>query len=147
MIGIAAEHTLATACERRVGQRVRVASPFHVRRVVSPDGRAKPRKPEPMVVALTDTDIWFLEYRYRVVGFTIGAPLNHWRRRAVVANWRYRWWGWPSVWRLELSWPTRAFYIEGDVMGGPDADLMMGLMAADDLHRSPTAAAATAGRP
>jgi hypothetical protein len=142
MIGVPAEDTLVIACERRIGQRVRVASTLHVRRVESPAGRARPCKPERMVIALTDNDLWLLAYRYWVVGFSIGAVLCHWPRRAAVVHWRRRWWTWPSVWRLELSWPARGFYVEGDLMGGLDADLLIGLTTSDDFARAPAEAAA-----
>jgi hypothetical protein len=136
VIGVPFEDTLATACERRMGRRVLVASTIHVRRAASPNGRARPRRPERMVIALTDTDLWLLEYRYRVIGFSIGTVLCRWPRRVAVAHWRRRWWAWPSVWRLELSWPTRAFFIEGDLMSGRDADLLIGLMASDEFGRA-----------
>jgi hypothetical protein len=144
MIGVPVEDKLAAACERRVRQRVYVASTLHVRRVVSPAGCAKPRKPERMVIALTEADVWLLGYRYLVVGFSIGPVLCGWPRRVAVAHWRRRWWAWPSVWRLELSWPARAFYVEGDLMGGRDADLLIGLMAGDEFNRVPTEAASAA---
>jgi len=136
MIDIPAERTLATACERRVGQEVRVASTLHLRRVSSPDGRIKARKREAIVIALTESDLWFLEYRYWGLGFTVGAVLARWPRRAVVAHWRHRWWAWPAVWRLELSCPAGPFYVEGDLMSGTDADAMIGLTACDDLERA-----------
>jgi hypothetical protein len=145
MIGLPNEQTLAIACERRIGYEVRAASTFELRCVSARGVRTKPRRREQIVIALTDHDLWFLEYRYRVVGFTIGSVLTHWPRCAVIAAWRHRRWAWPSVWRLELSWPGRAFYIEGDLMSGQDADALIGLMACDDFDRSPTSPAASVG--
>lgn len=136
MIGVPIEQTLATACERRIGQEVRVASTLRLRRVSSPDGRIKARKREEVVIALTESDLWFLEYRYWVFGFRVGGVLARWPRRSAVAHWRHRWWAWPAVWRLELSCPAGPFYVEGDLMSGPDADAMIGLMACDDLERA-----------
>jgi len=138
MIGVPVDDSLTTACERRVGRRICVATILDVRRAACPAARTKARKRDSVAIALTDTDIWFLEYRYWIVGFTVGAVLTHWPRGALVAHWRRRPWAWPSVWRLELSWPERGFYIEGDMMGGADADLMIGLMTADELDRVAT---------
>lgn len=136
MIGLPTEQTLATACEHRIGREIRVASTLHLHRVRSPEGHVKPRKREAIVIALTESDFWFLEYRYWVIGFTVGGVLTRWPRHGVVAHWRHRWWAWPSVWRLELSYPRGPFYVEGDLMGGGDADAMIGLMACDDLERA-----------
>jgi hypothetical protein len=145
MIGDPVEASLATECEHRIGERVLAASTLHVRRAVSPDGRVTPRKREPTVMALTESDVWFLEWQYRLFGAKVGAVLCSWPRRAAVASWDHRWWAWPSVWRLELSWPAQAYYIEGEMIAGADAERMIGLMTHDDLARAPAPRIPTPG--
>jgi hypothetical protein len=145
MIGVPVENTLATGCERRIGQQIRAASTIHVRRVTSPEGRLKTRKREAMVIALAESDVWFLEYRYWIVGFSVGAVLCRWPRHELIVHWRRWWWAWPSVWRLELSWPGRAFYIEADLIAGPDADATIGLTACDAFERAVISAAPSPG--
>ena len=135
MIGSRTEAMLAIACEQRLGEVVHAASAIHVRRVSCPTGRSEPRKPEQIVMALTDTDVWFLELRHWIVGFTARAALCRLPRQRLVAHSRHRWWAWPNVWKLELSWPELATYVECTLMSGADADRIMGLIASDEFQR------------
>jgi hypothetical protein len=100
-----------------------------------PAGDLKPRKPRRVVLALTDQDIWLLEFRHWGIGFTIGAVRGRLPRDGLVAHWRHRRWIWPAVWRAELSWPDSATYVEGEMITGDDADRIMGLLASDSLLR------------
>src|SRR5436305_6250790 len=124
-----AEDRRVRACERRLGQIVHVAATFDLHRFASPAGRVKPSKPERMVVALTDHELWLLEFRYCVIGFTVGAPVGHLPRQELVANSRRRRWTWPAVWRVELCWPHTATYIEGSLVSCEDTERLMGLLA------------------
>ena len=133
MLGIAAEIKLAHACEERLGEIVHVAATFDLHQLSSPAGHLKPRKPEQMVIALTDADLWLLEYRYRVIGFTVGAPLCHLPRHGLVANWRRRRFTWPAVWRAEFSWPFMATNIEAALVSCNDTLRLMGLLDADEF--------------
>jgi hypothetical protein len=135
MIGVPVQHTLATACEQRLGRIVDAATTFDLHRLSSPAGSLKLRTPLRLVLALTDTDIWLLEFRHWVVGFTIGATLGRFPRRGLAPHWRHRRWAWPAVWKAELSWPETATYVEGAMIGGEDADRIMGLLASDELRR------------
>lgn len=135
MIGVAAERTLASACEQRLGLVVDVASMFDVRVLSSPAGSFEPRKPLGVVIALTEVDLWLLEFRFWVIGFRVGAALCRWPRHDLVATWHHRWWAWPNVWKAELSWPESGLYLEGALMSGADADRMTGLLVSDELHR------------
>lgn len=145
MIGVAVEDTLCTACEQRLGQIVRAASTVYLRRLFSPAGNLKPRKPAHVVLALTDTELYLLEFHYRVIGFTVGAALCRWPRRGVVAHWRRRRWDWPTVWQAELSWPELSTYLEAKLMNGEDTDRIMGLLASDELGRELRLAAPSLG--
>jgi hypothetical protein len=133
MIGVPVEDKLALTCERRLGQVVRAASTFNLHRVASPAGNLKPRNPLRLVLAMTDEDLWLLELRYWVVGFDVGAALCRFPRPGLVTDWRHRWWGWPAVWKAQLSWPALATYVAGSVIGGDDADRIIGLLAADQF--------------
>jgi hypothetical protein len=136
MIGVPVQDTLATACERRLGRIVHVASIFDLHRISCPAGSLKTRKPPRVVLALTDEDIWLIELHHWVVGFCVGAVMGRFPRRGLVAHWRHRRWAWPAVWKSELSWPDSAIYVEGALIGGEDADRIMGLLAFDELHRA-----------
>ena len=133
MIGVPVEESLALACERRLGQVVLAASTLNVHRVVSPAGNLRPRHPLRLALAMTDEDLWLLEFRYWIVGFDVGAVLCRFPRRGLVGQWCHRWWGWPAVWKAELSWPALATYVVGSLLWGDDADRIMGLLAADEF--------------
>jgi hypothetical protein len=147
MIGIPVDDKLAFACEQRLGRVVHVASTFHLRRIASPVGSFNPRKPLRVVVALSEDDLWLLEFGYWVVGFEVGVALCRFPRSGLVSQWRHRSWAWPAVWKVELSWPDLATYVAGSMIGRDDANRLMGLLVADELDRaSTTAAAADEGR-
>jgi hypothetical protein len=133
MIGVPVEQGLALACERQLGHVARAASTFNLHRVASPASDLKPRKALRVVLAMTDEDLWLLEFRYWVVGFDVGAVLSRFPRCGLVSQWHHQWWGWPAVWKAELSWPTLATYVVGSLIGGDDADRIMGLLAADEF--------------
>jgi hypothetical protein len=133
MIGVPVEDRLALACERRLGQAVRAASTFNLHRIASPAGNLKPRKPLRVVLAMTDEEVWLLEFEYWVVGFDVGAALCPFPRGGLVSQWRHRWWAWPAVWKAELSWPELATYVVGSLIGGEDTDRIMGLLTADEF--------------
>ena len=141
MIGVPVEHKLAMACEQRLGRMVDVASTFNLHRIASPAGNFRPRKSTRLVAALTEDDLCLLEFRYRVVGFEVGAALCRFPRRRLVSQWRHRPWAWPAVWRVDLSWPELATYVEGSLIGGDDADRIMGLLAADEFEAADSAGA------
>lgn len=142
MVGIPVDEKLAMACERRLGRVVDVASTFDLRRVASPAGNFKPRKALRVVVALSENDLWLLEFCYWVVGFEVGTALCRFPRPGLVSQWRHRSWAWPAVWKLELSWPDLATYVVGSMIGGDDANRLMGLLVTDELERASTTAAA-----
>lgn len=133
MIGVPVEHKLAMACEQRLGRVVYVASAFNLRRVASLVGDFKPRKSLRVVLALTASDLWLLEFRYWAVGFDVGGAICRFPRLGLVSQWHHCWWAWPAVWKSELSWPELATYITGSLIGGDDANRIMGLLAADEF--------------
>jgi hypothetical protein len=142
MIGVPVDHKLARACEQRLGRIVDVATVFNLKRVTSPVGACRPRRPLRVVLALTEDDLWLLEFRYWTVGFDVGAALCRFPRLGVISQWSHRAWAWPAAWKAELSWPELGTYVVGSLIGGDDADRIMGLMAADefdDLGPPPTA--------
>lgn len=136
MIGVPVDQKLATRCEHRVGRVVEVASVFNLQRVASPAGNLEPRKSVRIVLALTEKDVWLLEFRYWTVGFDVGGVLCRFPRLGLVSQWRHRSWAWPAVWKVELSWPELATYVTGSLIGGDDADRIMGLLAADEFDRA-----------
>jgi hypothetical protein len=141
MIGVATEATLGLACEQRLGRIVRASTTFSLIAISSPWGRLKPRKPLGVALALTDDELYLLELRNWAISFKVGAALCHSSRDGLVAQWRHRWWGWPEVWKAELSWPEAAIYVEGALMNGKDSGQIMGLLAADDFDRERRASA------
>lgn len=142
MIGVPVDEKLAMACERRLGRVVDVASTFNLQSVASPAGNLKPRKLLRLVAALTEDDLWLLEFGYWVVGFEVGAALCRFPRPGLVSHWRHRSWAWPTVWKVELSWPDLATYVAGSMIGGDDANRLMGLLVAGELDCASTTAAA-----
>lgn len=145
MIGVPVEHKLAMASEQRLGQVVDVASVFNLQRVTCPVGNFKPPKPLGVVLALTEDDLWILEFRSWAVGFDVGGVLCRLPRFGLVSQWRHRAWAWPAVWRAELSWPEIATYVTGSLIGGQDADRIMGLLAADEFADTCATAVADEG--
>ena len=135
MIGVPVQTTLNARCEQRLGRIVHASGVFDLHRIVSPAGDLWLRKPRRLVLALTDSDLWLLEFRHWAIGFTIGGALSRFSRRDLVAHWRHRSWAWPAVWKAELSWPDAATYVEGAMIGGADADRIVGLLASDELSR------------
>lgn len=133
MIGVPVEHKLTIACEQRLGRAVDVASTFNLQGIMSPAGNFKPRKPLRVAVGLTQSDVWLLDFHYWALGFDVGGVLCRVPRRGLVSQWRHRSWAWPAVWRVELSWPELATYITGSLIGGDDANRIMGLLAADEF--------------
>jgi hypothetical protein len=124
-----------TACEHRLGLVVDASSRFELRCVCSPDGSVKLNRPLSTVMALTDQNVWLLELRRSVLGVRVGRALGCCPRRGLVAHWRHCRWAWPNVYQAELSWPERATYIEGSLMGGPDSDGLLGILLSDELNR------------
>jgi hypothetical protein len=145
MVGVPVDEKLAMACERRLGRVVDVASTFDLGRVASPAGNFNPRKPLHVVVALTEDDFWLLEFGYWVVGFEVGAVLCRFPRLGLVSQCRHRSWAWPTVWKVELSWPSLATFVVGSMIAGDDANRLMGLLVADELDCASTTAAADEG--
>jgi hypothetical protein len=134
MIGVPVEHKLAMACEHRLGRIIDVACVFNLKTVTSPVGNFEPRKSLCVVLALAEGNLWLLEFRYWAVGFDVGGVLGGFPRFGLASQWRHRWWAWPAVWKAELSWPGLATYITGSLIGGDDADRIMGLLAADEFN-------------
>ena len=145
MIGVPVEHKLTIACEQRLGRVVYVASVFNLGRVTSPVGNFKPPKALPLVLALTEHDLWLLEFRSWAVGFDVRGVLCRLPRFGLVSQWRHRAWAWPAVWRAELSWPEIATYVTGSAISGQDADRIMGLLAADEFTDACATAVADEG--
>ena len=133
VIGVPVEQKLRIACEQRLGAAVQAASTFNLIRVRSPAGNLKPRRPLRVALALTDRDVWLLEFRYWVAGFDVAAALCRLPRSGLFSHWRHRSWAWPAVWKAELSWPEAATYVVGSLIGGDDADRIIGLLAADEF--------------
>ena len=144
MIGVPVEHKLAMACEERLGRIVDVASTFNLQRVMSPVGNFKPRRSLRVVLALTESDLWLLELRYWAVGFDVGGVLCQFPRFGLVTQSRHQPWAWPAVWKARLSWPELATYVTGSMIGGQDADRLVGLLAADEFDAVCATATATA---
>ena len=63
----------------------------------------------------------------------MGGVLCRFPRLGLVSQWRHRSWAWPAVWAAELSWPELTTYVTGSLIGGQDADRLMGLLAADEF--------------
>jgi hypothetical protein len=125
---------LVVACEQRLAQRVHVTCPFDLRRLMSPVGGLQPRRSCRVAVALTDEDIWLLELRRRLASVGVGAVLGHFPRRGLVAQFRKQGWPAPRGWTAEFCWPATATYVEGVIYASADAELIIGLLAADELE-------------
>jgi hypothetical protein len=126
---------LAVASERRVGHIVATAAAFELERIHSPAGTLTPGTHQRLVLALTDTDVWLLELRQRLLAVSAGAVLGRLPRNGVVAHFRHRRWNWPLVWRAELSWPEAAILVEGAMLSGDATDQLIGLLTADEFAR------------
>jgi hypothetical protein len=145
MIGLPVDHKLLAACEHRLGRVVEAASTFNLRRVASPAGNFNPRKPARLMLALSEDDLWLLDFKHRLVGFEVGAVLCRFPRHGMVAQWRHRSWAWPDVWKVDLSWPELATFVHGSLIGGDDANRLQGLLMADEFDEVCAMASADEG--
>jgi hypothetical protein len=133
MLGVATDDALVRACEQRLGRVVQGAATCDLRRLAVPGATMKPRKPKKIVIALTADYVWLLDIRDWAVWFSVGQVLAHLPRRGLAAQWRRRWWVWPTVWNAELSWPELSTYLEGALMNNGDTERLIGLMTMDEL--------------
>lgn len=121
--------SLAEAAQARIGRRV------HVAIVLELGKRGPPRllgpRSEPMLLAVTETDVYLLDCRRTTLGPRVGGVLDHLPRAGLVSHWRQR--------RLkvtaELSWPEAHVYLTGRTRPGPHTDRVIGLLMSSELER------------
>lgn len=120
------EQWLLETARSRIGRDVLAATALDID--AGPLGRA--RRGEQLLIAVTDDDIYLLDYRSRTIGPTIGGVLQHLPRSGVLVQWRRR----PMHLKLELSWPEQHTFITGAARPGAHTDRVLGELIGSELE-------------
>jgi hypothetical protein len=124
-----ARGSLAEAAQARIGRRVHVAIVLELGARGSA-GLLRARG-EPMLLAITDTDVYLLDCRRTTFGLRVGGVLDHLPRTGLVSQWRQR----RLAVTAELSWPEAHVYLTARTRSGPDTDRAIGLLMSSELER------------
>jgi hypothetical protein len=119
----------ADAAQARIGRRVHAA-------IVLELGARGPAtllggRSEPMLLAITDDDVYLLDCRRTTLGPRVGGVVDHLPRGGLVSHWQRR----RLDVRAELSWPEAHVYLTATTRPGPQTDLAIGLLMSSELER------------
>lgn len=122
--------SLADAAQARIGHRVHAA-------IVLEPGRGGAlallgRRVEPVLLAITETDVYLLNCRRTTFGPRVGGVCDHLPRTGLVSQWQRR----RLAVTAELSWPDEHVYLTARTRPGPQTDLVIGLLMSSELERS-----------
>jgi hypothetical protein len=121
--------SLADAAQARIGRRVHAA-------IVLELGARGPAallgaRSEPMLLAITDGDVYLLDCRRTTLGPRVGGVVDHLPRTGLVSQWHRR----RLDVRAELSWPEAHVYLTATTRPGPQTDLAIGLLMSSEFDR------------
>jgi hypothetical protein len=105
----------------------------HSATVLAVDGGplgAAARHGELLVVAITDDEVYLLDYRARTVAPSVGAIVRHLPRSGVVVQWRRR----LLDVKIELSWPDQHVFLSGGASPGSQTDRVLGQLMSSELE-------------
>lgn len=112
----------------RVGRDVRGAT------VLALDGGplgAAARRGEQLVIAITDDEVYLLDYRARTLAPSLGAVVRRLPRKGVVVQWRRR----VLDIEVELWWPERNVFLTGKACLGSRTDRVLGQLMSSELEQ------------
>jgi hypothetical protein len=120
--------SLAEAAEARIGQRVHAAIVLELgrRSALAPLGRS-----QPVLLAITDVDVYLLDCRSTTLGPRVGGVIDHLPRTELVSHWHVR----RVDVKAELSWPDAHVYFTARARHGPQTDLAIGLLMSSEFER------------
>lgn len=119
-----ARRPLTAKAEDRIGKPVRAAVVFTVTH--------QPPRAFKGVLAITDSDVYLLDYREALLGTQVEGVREHYPRAGLLTRWDRR--------RLrvtaQLSWPDSRYkgYIAGWTRPGREADKLFGLLTASEFE-------------
>jgi hypothetical protein len=121
--------SLADAAQARIGRPVHAAIVLElgVRGPVALLGG----RSEPMVLAITDLDVYLLDCRRTTLGPRVGGVVDHLPRLGLVSQWQHR----RLDVKAELSWPEAHVYLTARARPGEQTDRAIGLLMSSELER------------
>ena len=121
--------SLTEAAQARIGCRVHAAIVLEL----GPRGPAAllGTRSEPVLMAITDGDVYLLDCRRTTLGPRVGGVVDHLPRTGLVSQWKRR----RLDVRAELSWPHAHVYLTATTRPGPQTDLAIGLLMSSELER------------
>jgi hypothetical protein len=124
-----ARPSLAQAAQARIGR------PVHAAIVLELGGRGPGGllggRGEPVVMAITDLDVYLLDCRRTTLGPRVGGVVDHLPRMGLVSHWQHR----RLDIRAELSWPESHVYLTARARPGEQTDRAIGLLMSSELER------------
>jgi hypothetical protein len=121
--------TLAEAAQSRIGRPVHAAIVLELG-ARGPGGLLGGRG-EPVVLAITDFDVYLLDCRRTTLGPRVGGVVDHLPRLGLVSNWQHR----RLDVKAELSWPEAHVYLTARARPGEQTDRAIGLLMSSELDR------------
>jgi hypothetical protein len=121
--------TLAEAAQARIGRPVHAAIVLELG-ARGPAGLLGGRG-EPVVLAITDFDVYLLDCRRTTLGPRVGGVVDHLPRLGLVSNWQHR----RLDVKAELSWPEAHVYLTARARPGEQTDRAIGLLMSSELDR------------
>jgi hypothetical protein len=121
--------SLAEAAQARIGRPVHAA-------IVLELGARGPASllgghSEPVVLAITDLDVYLLDCRRTTLGPRVGGVVDHLPRMGLVSQWQHR----RLDVKAELSWPEAHVYLTAWTRPGEQTDRAIGLLMSSELER------------
>ena len=122
--------SLADAAQARIGR------PVHAAIVLELGARGPAAllggRSEPVVLAITDLDVYLLDCRRTTLGPRVGGVVDHLPRMGLVSQWQHR----RLDIKAELSWPEAHVYLTATTRPGEQTDRAIGLLMSSELERS-----------
>jgi hypothetical protein len=121
--------SLADAAQARIGR------PVHAAIVLELGARGPAvllgARSEPVVLAITDLDVYLLDCRRTTLGPRVGGVVDHLPRMGLVSQWHHR----RLDVKAELSWPEAHVYLTARTRPGEQTDRAIGLLMSSELER------------
>ena len=121
--------SLAEAAQARIGRPVHAAIVLELG-ARGPAGLLGGRG-EPVVMAITDLDVYLLDCRRTTLGPRVGGVVDHLPRMGLVSSWQHR----RLDVKAELSWPEAHVYLTARARPGEQTDRAIGLLMSSELDR------------
>jgi hypothetical protein len=121
--------SVAEAAQARIGRPVHAAIVLELG-ARGPTSLLRTRS-DPMVLAITDLDVYLLDCRRTTLGPRVGGVVDHLPRIGLVSQWKHR----RLDVKAELSWPEEHVYLTARTRPGEQTDRAIGLLLSSELQR------------